>query len=448
VTEGITQFAFCYPWSYTKNESFLESLEKQFRSKKDIYYHREPLIRSKDHRKLELITISSFEGITATREPMLKGLFNGAKKRPFIFTKNKIGVFITARVHPGETPGSYMMNGILKFLTSNDTRAVLLRKNFIFKIIPIINTDGVYRGYYRYDTNSLNMNRHYSNPNIKVTPEIYGIKKIFEYYASEKRIKYYFDLHACNSSKGMFVFGNALEYQNHIENCMIPKLIEINSEFLKFEDCNFKESSMRSKGKGDKQNKEGTGRVFFYRKFDIIHSYTIEASYFKSLAKNSLVPINTNNTECNLNNIEYDSDFDDGQFLTPFCYEKMGIALLISLLDYEEINPFSRISNTEYCSIENLRKSLSLKLISEEDRFKHNLLFLNMAKDITRYKRQHSINEKNLRKGERLPSIKVLFKRKVGNNFVIGGKENNNLINVYKSKRSNTVKVDIVRNYK
>jgi len=32
------------------------------------------------------------------------------------FSKNKLVVFISARVHPGETPSSHAMNGIIKFL--------------------------------------------------------------------------------------------------------------------------------------------------------------------------------------------------------------------------------------------------------------------------------------------------------------------------------------------
>jgi len=61
-------------------------------------------------------------------------------------------VFITARVHPGESPASHSMNGIIKFLLDrNDYRSALLRKYFVFMIIPMLNPDGVYRGHYRLD---------------------------------------------------------------------------------------------------------------------------------------------------------------------------------------------------------------------------------------------------------------------------------------------------------
>jgi len=62
-------------------------------------------------------------------------------------------VFLSARVHPGETPSSYSMRGIIKFLLSTkDIRAQTLRDNFVFKIVPMLNPDGVYQGYFRMDT--------------------------------------------------------------------------------------------------------------------------------------------------------------------------------------------------------------------------------------------------------------------------------------------------------
>ena len=52
-------------------------------------------------------------------------------------------ILITARVHPGETNGSWMMKGFLDYVLSDDADAHTLRENFIFKVIPMLNPDGV-----------------------------------------------------------------------------------------------------------------------------------------------------------------------------------------------------------------------------------------------------------------------------------------------------------------
>jgi murein tripeptide amidase MpaA len=62
-------------------------------------------------------------------------------------------------VHPGESNGSFMMQGFLKFITSNDNEAVELRKRIIFKIIPMINPDGVIVGNYRTSMSGNDLNR-------------------------------------------------------------------------------------------------------------------------------------------------------------------------------------------------------------------------------------------------------------------------------------------------
>ena len=74
---------------------------------------------------------------------------------------NKPVVIIAARVHPGESQASHCLEGIIRFLMSDDLRAYILRKHFQFLIVPMLNPDGVYYGYYRMDTNSINLNRYY-----------------------------------------------------------------------------------------------------------------------------------------------------------------------------------------------------------------------------------------------------------------------------------------------
>lgn len=89
----------------------------------------------------------SFDTRPICKDPLVK---SGAKP---------IVVLISARVHPGETPASYLMQGIIDVLLSDAPLIRQLREKVIFKIIPMLNPDGVYVGNYRTDTYGLDLNR-------------------------------------------------------------------------------------------------------------------------------------------------------------------------------------------------------------------------------------------------------------------------------------------------
>lgn len=78
-----------------------------------------------------------------------------------------------------------MLNGALEIITDpNNEQGKILRKNFVFKIVPMLNPDGVARGYYRLDTNAYNLNRFYLAPNRFDHPTIWAAKKAILYYAN------------------------------------------------------------------------------------------------------------------------------------------------------------------------------------------------------------------------------------------------------------------------
>lgn len=84
--------------------------------KEDIYYYRELLINSYEQRRIDLITITNFHGIEDKREERLTNLFpDYSKSRCHTFKDKKI-IFISSRVHPGETPASFVLNGFLNLI--------------------------------------------------------------------------------------------------------------------------------------------------------------------------------------------------------------------------------------------------------------------------------------------------------------------------------------------
>lgn len=92
-------------------------------------------------------------------------------------------------MHPGETPASAVFNGFLDFiLRDNDPRARAVRKHFVFKLIPMLNPDGVSRGHYRTDQRGVNLNRLYHDPSIDLHPSIYASKSCMVFHHVMNRV--------------------------------------------------------------------------------------------------------------------------------------------------------------------------------------------------------------------------------------------------------------------
>lgn len=117
---------------------------------------------------------------------------------------------LTARVHPGETNSSWMMKGLLDYLTSNapDAKVILvlhvslihlqikntlfdrllmlwgsflsqlLRDTFIFKIVPMLNPDGVIIGNYRCSLAGRDLNRNYKTVLKDSFPPIWHVRNM------------------------------------------------------------------------------------------------------------------------------------------------------------------------------------------------------------------------------------------------------------------------------
>ena len=185
--KAISYLAFTYPFTYQDLQNYLGRIDNRMLKRillhpDDIYYHRECAIKSLEGRRLELLTISSFHNISTDREDRLTNMFPETDDaRSFKFHGKKI-VFLSARVHPGETPSSFVFNGFLNFLLNRDDPiGVILRRLYVFKLIPMLNPDGVARGHYRMDTRGVNLNRVYLDPSPKDHPTIFAARSLLRY---------------------------------------------------------------------------------------------------------------------------------------------------------------------------------------------------------------------------------------------------------------------------
>lgn len=205
-----TYFAFSYPFSYQESLEQTDLIQQKLLNT-NVYFNRDTLCYSAEGRKMEVITISSKDGLMdeAEKSPDALCFPHGCTSMRF---QNKKVVFLTSRVHPGETPGSHVLNGFIDLLTDlKNEQAKALRKNYVFKIIPMLNPDGVSRGYYRLDTKAYNLNRYYLEPVAAEHPTIWATKHLIVQHATEyKDMFMYVDFHAHASKKAGFMFGNYL----------------------------------------------------------------------------------------------------------------------------------------------------------------------------------------------------------------------------------------------
>ncbi|TYZ68391.1 hypothetical protein PybrP1_000740 [[Pythium] brassicae (nom. inval.)] len=317
------RFAFCYPYSYSKLQRKLAALDAnhvqtalatnwQQPAGASIYYHRELLTRSVEGLRVDLLTISSMDGVLAptaapdelsTAQPVDHHSDNrvGCRDSDSALAfdpARKRTVMISARVHPAETPASFMLDGMLALLLHpTDEGAVSLRNHFVFKIIPMLNPDGVAQGFYRTDTRGVNLNRVYQDPSPEFAPTVFAARalllRIVDAYggggsAQAQNSVVYLDLHAHANRRGCFVYGNSLLESvggkaRQLETQLFARLVALNTPYFDYLACSFDKENMSRHDLRDNGNattsREGSSRVALYQATGLTYVYTIECNY-------------------------------------------------------------------------------------------------------------------------------------------------------------------------
>ena len=107
---------------------------------------------------------------------------------------NKPTVIINARIHPGESNSSWVMQGIIEFFTNVSNKIGLKILNSINLIlVPMLNPDGVVAGNYRTSISGKDLNRQLIDPDVTLYPEVFHLKQFLKNKVSN--LIAFFDLH-------------------------------------------------------------------------------------------------------------------------------------------------------------------------------------------------------------------------------------------------------------
>jgi hypothetical protein len=251
---------------------------------KDIIYKREKIGNSISGLPLFAITITG------------KDIPRRVRKRK--------GIFFTARVHPGEVNSSFVMQGIIKYLLGKTPQAKSLRDLYVFKIIPMLNPEGVASGNNRTNSAGADLNRRWNEPNEKLHPCIFHAKQTIADFKREREVLAFCDIHGHSKKKNAFIYGcnTAADggFCSWTKVRLLPRIFAKRSECFSLKDCCFRVTP----------DKIGTARVTVWKEFKVTNSFTLEVSMWG-----------------------YDYGDQVIQF-TDKTLEQLGTDLLLSLLEY------------------------------------------------------------------------------------------------------------------
>lgn len=280
-------------------------------------------------------------------------------------------VFLSARVHPGETPGTFAFLGLLRFLLSDDPRARWLRDNFVFKLVPMLNPDGVARGHHRTNSQGLDLNRCYSHPVHSEHEGVWLVKQFLLHWASRNRLLFCVDFHGHPTRRGCFLLGNRSTGARQAWSLTYARLCQLNSPHFDIDACDFAApvpaaadcsniaGAIAAEGGAaatmtldPAASKHGTARAAIYRDCQLNHAYTFECNYHSGRSSKPLhvAPGLPDWAACpgSATKTQAAVPFD------PSCWAQAGEAIGVSLLDLYGHNCCSRLLGSRYGSLSRL----------------------------------------------------------------------------------------------
>ncbi len=180
-------------------------------------------------------------------------------------------IWIIARQHPAEVGGSWLLEGLLEFLLSDDATARALLRKTVFLVVGFMNPDGVVRGNYRVNSRGQDLAGSWINPDSSRVPSVTAVEKsMLNYGKGGGRNALLIDLHSNSTVRANFAYYHGAGVTTPEMLAVVESLLEE----LERENGDF--SFARSLPHGAASGRTAAG--WAYRLFGA-HGITIETSY-------------------------------------------------------------------------------------------------------------------------------------------------------------------------
>ncbi|KAL1449257.1 hypothetical protein WDU94_000468 [Cyamophila willieti] len=123
----VCYLAYHYPFTYSTLLTNIWKLSKNF-NPRTVHFSCDSLCDTLNQNQVPVITLTATDNVN-----------NRIEDRELIF--------LTSRVHPGESNSSWLLDGVLRFLTGNELSGAKLRCKYVIKIVPMLNVEGVINGW-------------------------------------------------------------------------------------------------------------------------------------------------------------------------------------------------------------------------------------------------------------------------------------------------------------
>ena len=382
-------FANCIPFTYTDLNRDLNFYTKN-ENDKYIFFDRKKLCSTIIGNDVEFFTIN-----------------NTPIKYPFItsYLNDKKGVVLFGRQHPSETVGSWTIKGAIDFLLGDSDEAKYLRDNFVFKIVPMINVDGVICGNTRTSLSGCDLNRRWMNPNIILHPEIYYTKEMIMNFSKKCKVECIVDFHGHFGAFNSFFYGNYKE-GNYSMGKYFPFSCAKKSKVIQFEKSKFKMPKY----------KKGTGRINLFKELNVENVLTLETSYFGCVEGNYQNKYFTSDTLQ-----EIGRDICYGILLYHY-HSNTILGIENNLIEYpklkEQVETDEKIINNqfvEYINKETNKEEPLIEIIEEEEKVKDDDSFgLNNDSDSESEPSKDNLEESEVLKlMPHMKKMKKIFKKNI-----------------------------------